>query len=265
MQWLKYLANRYDGTFHEPVLSMDDEDDESDDDEVQELCVKSQTTLIRERHDRAVAAGAVISLTTTAGSSMRSTFHSISSSVTAMRNGGSSRLVERRVVLKDTSPMIKFDATRMVLDESQGKILVPSGEKIDGRKVEVSLHPFAQGGLRNVYHMKQWGEPRQVAKESRYDTKYQERLRFHIETSSCQARASYYAHQFNKQAKKKGIPKIDVLRAEVIRLRAPACPGGFRYLAVEKALKGTYQKWNGNNGYVNPSDCLECQVAQAFR
>jgi hypothetical protein len=49
------------------------------------------------------------------------------------------------------------------------------------------------------------------------------------------------------------------------RLKAPSYPGGYRYLAVENELPGTYQKWNNNDGYVNRSDCIDNEVAQAFR
>jgi len=293
-QWLKYLADHYGGTFYEPDLSLDEDDsvkqntsnqpghanvsaadyyDDIDDDEVVEMAVKSQGTLLRERHDRALAAGAVYSLTntTTAGSSMRSTFQSISSSVTAMRHAGS-RLQERQgVVIQDSAPLLQYTATRMVLDATRTKFVVPAGEKPHGRLVSVSMHPFAQGGLRNVYRMKQPGAYRQVAKESRYDIRYQERLQFHIETSKCQVRAAEYVKQFNKlvnttKLKEARLPCLEMLRAEVFRLKDSSAPGGFRYLAVEAELKGDfYEKWNSNNGYVNPSDSIQCQAAQAFR
>ena len=61
------------------------------------------------------------------------------------------------------------------------------------------------------------------------------------------------------------VPRIDFLRAEVYRLKARSCPGGFRYLAVENHLEGNYEKWNNNDGFVNQSDCIKCKVAQAFR
>eukprot|EP00548_Thalassiothrix_antarctica_P010836 CAMPEP_0194162792 /NCGR_PEP_ID=MMETSP0152-20130528/79685_1 /TAXON_ID=1049557 /ORGANISM="Thalassiothrix antarctica, Strain L6-D1" /LENGTH=251 /DNA_ID=CAMNT_0038872719 /DNA_START=651 /DNA_END=1402 /DNA_ORIENTATION=+ len=226
--------------YHESSSSSDDdsdyhdESDDNDGNEVLEMVVKSQTTLLRERHNRALAAGAAVSLTntTTVGggsSTMRSTFQSISSSVTTMRNtaGSSSNSgrralterSERSVILSENSTMIQHSATRMVLDgATQNKFIIPPGEKVDGRKVQVSLHPFAQGGLRNVYHMKQGLLRRQVAKESRYDTKYQERLRFHTETSKCQARAMAYARQFNNKIKLtttelvEVVPKITFLR-----------------------------------------------------
>jgi hypothetical protein len=110
-----------------------------------------------------------------------------------------------------------------------------------------------------------------VAKESRHDIKYNERLKFHVEAATNQLRAYKYAKSFRNMVHIKGaendltLPPISVLQTEVYRLKAPSCPGGFRYLSVEKQLKGPYQKWNNNDGYVNKSDCLECQLAQSFR
>ena len=309
MQWLEYLANRYGGTFHKPDLDLEDDntptipaqaaakdnydndidwvdsDDEKDEDEavpmkgsakerdsVLEVRVRSQDTRLRENYQQALVQGKVISLTSaTRNSSMRSTFQSISSSVTALRTG--TNLKERHVKIEEQSTMIQFPATRMVLNADFDKVNVAAGETSNGRIVQVSVHPFAQGGLRNVYRMKQKGEPRQVAKESRHDIKYQDRLRFHLETAKCQAQAAVYAFAFNKKLRKASRKKPDFpqfravkfLSAEVYRLSDDRYPGGFRYLAVEQEMSGTYDKWNNNNGYVNNSTCTMCQTAQAFR
>jgi len=296
--WLKYLAEHYNGTFHNPDLALDDvavapqpcapghstqDNDGDSEEEVLEMKVKSAATLIRERRERARAAGDILSLTNTStnASSIRSTFSSISATVTAMRSG-TKQLQERQVIIKSESAMISYESTRMVLiTDANGidKFTVAIGERANERKVSVSMHPFAQGGLRNVYRMKQKLEQRQVAKESRHDIKYSERLKFHLETVKCQAQAMLYASYFNKRIKitmkktyKQGqqphsladVPRIDVLRAEVYRLKAASCPGGFRYLAVEKEMPGQYLKWNNNDGFVNQSNCLKCQVAQAY-
>lgn len=252
---------------------------ESDDDDILEVVVKSQETMLREKFSRAKAAGNIFTVGTTMAATaqattMRSTFQSISSAVTAMRNGTSSALQERQgIVLASNSAMVPFDATRMILDAAgQGKISVAPGEQPNGRKVRLAIKPFAQGGLRNVYRMEQDGESKQVAKESRHTIKYNERLVFHTESTKCQARAMVYAKAFNKKVKKikhKGASKlkrITFLSAEVYRLNDSRYPGGFRYLAVEPEMEGEYEKWNSNNGYVNKSGSTRsCHVAQAFR
>lgn len=326
LQWLKYLSQRYGGTFHRPNLALEDDDtsnmpaaapakgrknsrqddsDADDDDDdgdlndsdyeysdvdevvdmkrsakkndndgILEVKVKSQDTRLRENYQQAVAQGKVISLTSATAprrnTSMRSTFQSISASVTAMRAGS---LKEREVKIEQESIMVRFRATRMVLNADFDKVNIAPRETPNGRIVLLSEHPFAQGGLRNVYRMKQKGERRQVAKESRHDIKYQKRLQFHLETAKCQAQAAIYAKQFNKKmkkaSKKQGQPypeyrKVDFLSAEVYRLSDERYPGGFRYLAVEQEMTGTYDKWNNNNGYVNTSTCVMCQTAQAF-
>ena len=120
--------------------------------------------------------------------------------------------------------------------------------------------------------MKQRNEPRQVAKESRHDIKYQDRLRFHLETAKCQTQAANYAKAFNKKLKnmarkeKKQISQqVQFLASEIYRLKDDRYPGGFRYLAVETEMQGKYDKWNNNNGYVSNSNCMMCHTAQAFR
>ena len=254
---------------------------DSEEEEILEMKVKSQETLIREKYNRALASGNVHSIPSTTvrrSTSLRSTFSSISSTVSAMRHN-SARLSERRVTLKDESVMITYNATRMVLVDSSESFKVAPGESSNERKVKVSLHPFAQGGLRNVYRMRQNYEARQVAKESRHDINYSERLKFHVEGCKCQAQATIYAMAFNQRVETArnnfaafDIPtdlgdwgSVAVLHAEVYRLQDPAAPGGFRYLAVEKEMKkGEYQKWNSNNGYVNPTSCRQNEVSQTF-
>lgn len=243
--------------------------------EVVEMKVKSAETLIRERRNKAKAAGQIISLTsasTTNASSIRSTFSSISATVTSMRS--STKPQERKVAIKSESVMITYEATRMVLTTDNNgvdKFAIAPGEKANERRISVSMNPFAQGGLRNVYRMQQ-KQTKQVAKESRHDIKYNERLRFHLETVKCQNQASMFANHFNKRIKAirsergalESVPRIAFLHAEVYRLNAPNQPGGFRYLAVEHELKGEYKKFNNNDGWINPIDCMKCKVAHAF-
>ena len=281
----------------------DDDDDEEED--VVEMVVKSQETLLREKYNRAKSAGQVYSVMTTTtnggigSSSMRSTFQSISSSVTAMRGGGNARkrLTERQgVIIQEQSPMITYQAALMVMSMKTEKFSVPTNTK--ELTVKVSLHPFAQGGLRNVYRMESKKMAHLihsrnklqmktkglglVAKESRHDVGYSERLRFHIESSKCQAKAITYTGKFKAKMKKiwkakvwlsrnniinTTVPLINMLRADVFRLTDSTSKGGFRYLSVESEMNNrTYTKWNSNNGYVHPNtECLPCKVAQAFR
>lgn len=108
---------------------------------------------------------------------------------------------------------------------------------------------------------------RNFTQESRHDIKYNERLKFHVESATNQLRAYEYAKSFRnalRHTNASTVP-IKVLQTEVYRLQAPSCPGGFRYLSVEDELEGPYQKWNNNDGYVNKSDSLECLYAQSFR
>jgi hypothetical protein len=58
------------------------------------------------------------------------------------------------------------------------QIGIPAGETPNSRKVQVSMHPFAQGGLRNVFRLKEYSSKDNtvlvaVARESRHDIKYQ--------------------------------------------------------------------------------------------
>lgn len=117
-------------------------------DDVIEMKVKSSSTIIREKYENARAAGKIISLTASTSmqsSSIRSTFDSISDSVTAMRTA---RRQERPVIVQADSAMISYEATRMVLVKGASgnkTFAISSGETPNGRRVQISMHPFAQG------------------------------------------------------------------------------------------------------------------------
>jgi Alpha-kinase family len=242
---------------------------DEEEDEVMDIKVKSQDTLIRERFNRAQAAGNIHSIPS---SSIRATFQSISSAVTSMRNGASRKpLQERQIVMEKNgarSQMRSFPATRMVLKPNGTGLQNAAGEKSNQRIVQISTQPFAQGGLRNVFRMKEGGQAGKVGKESRHEIDDKERCKFHVETSLCQARAAEYAEKFNREVTRNrfaGVGTIKVLCAEVYRLKDPDFPRGYRYLHVEEEIHGKYEKYNSNNGYVLESDAPECEVAQAFR
>ena len=118
---MEYLSKKYSGTLHNPNLSMEDEEDvDNDNMEVLPMEVKSSRTLLREKYDRAKESGQVISLlgatTTRTRSSIQSTFSSISATVTAMRG---TKRAEREVIIKPSSAMITYLATRMILQDSK--------------------------------------------------------------------------------------------------------------------------------------------------
>ena len=173
---MTYLSNRYKATLHNPDLSLEDAttenarqpitaakevkqqstkmnayDAETRTDEVVELVVKSNNTVIAENCAKAEAAGKVISLTTattsrTTSTSIRSTFDSISNSVSVMRS--STKRKEREVTVQATSAMVSYQGTRMVLtkDSENNKVFaIPPGEAPNERRVQISMHPFAQG------------------------------------------------------------------------------------------------------------------------
>ena len=157
-------------------------------------------------------------------------------------------------------------------------VIDTKNEKANGRRVWLAKQPFAQGGLRNVYHMTQQphnGQPQRklVAKESRHEVQYNERLAFHRETFECQRRAAELAAQFNERAAQVGITRtVEFLEMEVFRISDPSVPGKFRYLAVEPLLSGgNYEKFNSNEGFVlepdRSADALrteQLELPQAF-
>mmetsp|Transcript_27871 Transcript_27871/g.55859 ORF Transcript_27871/g.55859 Transcript_27871/m.55859 type:complete len:314 (+) Transcript_27871:105-1046(+) len=171
-------------------------------------------------------------------------------------------------------------ATKMVLHKKGLKFVTHRNEKMNGRIVKISNVPFAKGGFRKVYNMTE-GSAKLVAKESRHFVVYADRLRFHLETCRCHFQSDRYARAFNDSTSKietVRIPQVSFLKTSIYRLKDGASPGGYKYLAVEPRLEGSYKKFNGNNGYVRPppsvpfdrdvagseEDGAQTDVAQAF-
>jgi len=284
-KWCRKLARVFNGKFHMPQLRLGQKPSppakplevperkpvrsDAEESEVQVIGTKSAETKMRESYEAAERAGNVVTVKDT--TCMRSTFQSFSATLTTMRQDARGPARERHVVLESRtsqSAKMKFEATLMMIHPTEDGFEVPPAEKKRRRIVELSMQPFAQGGLRNVYNMVEknllgslTGNPERelVAKESRHITAYRERLRFHVETLRCQARALELAKSFNSKVKVFNakpsqerrdtlIPLVSFLEAVVYRLRDESSPGGFRYLAVEERLKGDYQKYNDNNG-----------------
>lgn len=287
--WCRKLADVFDGKFHMPELRLGQKSlvpakptqrpalptaKEDEDDDVQIVGTKSAETRIRESYEAAKKTGNVVTVKDT---TLRSTFQSFSTTLTTMRTSvrqatnGPTR--ERQIVLESQtgqSARIKYEATLMTLHPEKDQFEVSPTEKKRVRIVELSAQPFAQGGLRNVYRMMEknllgalQGNPYRelVAKESRHEVQYKDRLRFHCETLRCQFIALELAKKFSARveafnAKPSAerhetlIPCISFLEAVVYRLKDEGVPGGFRYLAVEERLSGDYQKYNDNNGNI---------------
>ena len=103
----------------------------ADDDEVEVVNVRSADTVRRERRK----ASDIVSLTN-GSTSIRSTFSSISATVTALRSG--TKLQERKVAIKAESVMITYEATRMQLTtdiNGVDKFSLAPGEKPNERKI----------------------------------------------------------------------------------------------------------------------------------
>jgi len=306
-EWMEKLSLEYNGTFHMSRLDLDIDikiipkkkngydDEANDNNEMEVIGIKSANTRTRERYALAVESGNVVNVP----SSMRNTFRTISSTLTSMRTsiaGISATQTERRVIMESASGFQSkkklYKATWMVMHTTEPKFIIPPKEKVDSRIVHLSMHPFAQGGLRNVYHMTESPnadlladdictsvgitsfKKNLVAKESRYEVPYKDRLRFHQETSRCQERSVELAKEFNAKAEYQNtveIPTITFLQSDVYRLRDTDAPGGFRYLAVEERLHGRYEKFNSNNGYILKvesgapmEEVKSIEVAQAY-
>ena len=280
--WLRKLVACHGGHFHDAELSLKEKpEDQEDDDFVEIVAVHSAEEAQRKRQSAAAAAGQVITLnsTTVRSGTISSTFSLLSSTLTTMRGGKASQ-VERQVTLEASNgaPSVQntFAATRMVLNATQDKFQVPPGESPNERRVQLSQNPFAQGGIRNVFSMtEQRGrglglcDKQLVAKESRHEVSYAERLSFHKETSICQTRAAELARSFNRKVRNCGVKgaemwSIEFLRTDVYRLVDSDAPGGFRYLAVEPRLEGNYEKYNSNNGFVLKGTGAKFEIPQAF-
>jgi len=319
--WMRELADRYEGTFYMPSLSLDNTkgarvsntlptDHDSNDDaltgedanratelqenavveeeetELQFLVSKSAETLRAERFKMAQARQSIIHLADDT-STMQDTFRSISTALTTMRRPTSRKVLQERhssILLQSAlgrgqpanEKKSMYPATIMEFDKYHTKFIAPPIKMRKDCVVKISDMPFAQGGLRNVFHMRKVGAPLAlVAKESRHIVAYADRLRFHLETYKCHIRAMKMAKSFNKKLKNSNIgidgpacPKILYLKPVIYRLKDKESSGGFRYLAVEEKLTGVYEKFNSNNGYVktvsDKSKRVLTEVAQSF-
>merc|ERR550539_173477 len=209
-----------------------------------------------------------------------SAFMSISAATTSLRTCNSGKAsVEKVVELENENEDWTSMTSHLFTDVVVMEMIADSNkfkEKSNNSKtIRIRKKPFAQGGLRNVYKMLEFNilstcvATEKVAKESRHEVPYSERLKFHIEATKCQKRAQELAEQFNIVASTVNLEAVEFIQTEVYRIRDSSSPGNFRYVSVEPFLKGKYLKFNGNNGYVcsEPSDRIDfeiCELSQAF-
>lgn len=317
--WLRHLADKYNGCFHQSSLNFDSgpsaaprpsgasnaqntgqivatgsntADSDSDGDEIELIGAISAERRIKMNLANAdvVSVASQTQLSLAPPSSIRDTFLSLSQSITTVHETASQRAhKERRVVIKaehtkSATPTAgkKYTATKLILRGDKFEPL-PASKNI---VVWLSSNPFAQGGERNVYRMREEVPDGQatltsflvngngtdvrrytsVAKESRKELPYKDRIIFHKMQITSQERAQRIADAFN--AKFEFITssyKIKFIRCELLRVNdAQAGSGNYRYLSVEEALDGgdtslapyPYVKYNSNNGYV-----LNCNSA----
>ena len=338
--WLRWLAAKYNGCFHQSSLDFgtlttastttnsgggrianesrtvaaegnkgNDENNDDEDDDIELVDVISAERRVQMN----LANAEVISLTRTqtqtqTQTSIRDTFASLSQSITTVHESASQRAhKERRVVVKAESNGAsstssadgrKYTATKLILSGDKFEPL-PGSKDIT---VWLSCHPFAQGGERNVYRMREdvpegqstlssflsverqtRAKCQSVAKESRKEIPYKNRILFHKQQIACQERAQKIADAFNDSCSDflSRLHRIRFIKCELLRVNdVQSGSGNYRYLSVEEALDEgdtstapyPYVKYNGNNGYkldcssnrMQESVKFACEVAQAF-
>ncbi|CAE8625897.1 unnamed protein product [Polarella glacialis] len=151
-------------------------------------------------------------------------------------------------------------------------------------KVQLRKRPFEVGGLRLAYHLfvasqglhgqrtldgKHVSEVHLVAKQSKFEEKYADRLKVVGHFFEQHSYAAARAEAFNQVLRvidpvtyKRPVARF--VTAEVYRLRDVDTPGGFQYLLAEQFIQGSFTKFNDNDGYVNPAPSSGNDVAQAF-
>eukprot|EP01063_Lacrimia_lanifica_P020618 TRINITY_DN27910_c0_g1_i1.p1 TRINITY_DN27910_c0_g1~~TRINITY_DN27910_c0_g1_i1.p1 ORF type:complete len:802 (+),score=189.34 TRINITY_DN27910_c0_g1_i1:360-2408(+) len=202
---------------------------------------------------------------------LTSTFFSLSQSCTTMRMTGMQRgqLKEVKFESCDDAGMGStnetcYNVTKMALTAAGDGFRIR--REAVRSTVKMRNAPFAKGGSRLVYRMKEVTPGGKVVelvgKEALHEVQIANRLSWHLATQKCHQKAREMATAFNaatasciaryralKPDKRvKELPYVDFLEAEVYRLDDASCPGGLRYLAVEKYLGGKYDKFNDNNG-----------------
>ena len=260
--WLSVLAACYKGAYHQTDLKLDED----------------AAPIIQD------SSGAQ------AASSIRSTFRSISSTLSSMRSGApqlGAPVLAKGVLEAAGEPFEEetYFATKMDWDSVDGhRILHIADTEAEGRQLRVHALPFARGGMRNVFRAVEEGrEMPLVVKDSICMVPHAERLAFHKATTECQLRATAFARDFNRATETlkrdhtqldrelDGVREVQFVTCEVYRLSKVKGSGEYRYISVEPFLEGEYIKYNTNNGFVrrrsgaeSVSEAMSVETPQAL-
>ena len=117
------------------------------------------------------------------------------------------------------------------------------------KKVKRAQHPFAAGGIRYAYHAHFPGSDKMyVFKESIKSSGRHRCAKRAFEMLQIHDKASAYAKKFNKEKPLNVRVRLNFLTVGVVEYPADL-DGKFSYFTYEKFIEGTYQKFNGNDGY----------------
>lgn len=200
---------------------------------------------------------------------MKQVFTTIATTLTTMRTG---------VVLPPPKRALKLEQPDAYLEhETRGWKTCQAnymdnetmnwGPKCAEFPIKIRNEPFGAGSLRYAYILEMDGKI-YVAKESKYQEKYKDRIEYHKENVEQQLIARDWAARFNKSLKMAGhfVNKINFKRAYIVRLRDENSKGGFRYVQVERLIEGKFEKFNNNGGQIPTSAYTseEGKFANAF-
>jgi hypothetical protein len=135
--------------------------------------------------------------------------------------------------------------------------LVMDGADVKTRdeRALITRNPVEKGEMRLVYCcvIKERSKElnlRRVVKESRFEGSYQNSRQALIDQAHIQAVAQFLAQQFTLKLSSLGIEnKVKYVSVELLQI--PSRPHGKQYFSLESFIKGTFLKFNNNNGYVN--------------
>jgi hypothetical protein len=135
-------------------------------------------------------------------------------------------------------------------------------------KVWITRSPVARGERRLAYYCKikegaGLGTKDGVAKESRYEGTHLNSKQALIDQAHIQTVAQFLAREFTSKLSKLRIrSRVEYVSVEL--LQVPGRPHDKQYFSLEPFIKGTYLKFNNNNGYVNKIHEAAHAILQTF-